>query len=145
MTAHQITGRRDRERRALQACVAIGALLPVSAGLAGAILGTRSVETAANVSADSHFRYLSGLLLAIGLAYWSTIPAIEAKTAQVRLLTLIVFVGGLGRLLGLVIMGAPSVGMIGGLVMELVVTPALCLWQSRIARMRLAGSGRNLG
>jgi hypothetical protein len=133
MTADHAAGRRDWERRALQLCVAIGALLPVTAGLAGVTLGTRFVDTAANVSADSHFRYLSGLLLAIGLAYWSTIPAIEAKAAQVRLLTLIVFVGGLGRLLGLLTMGMPSTGMLGGLVMELIVTPAMCLWQSRVA------------
>ena len=42
--------------------------------LFGVVLGLRFVETATNVSADSHFRYLSGLLLAIGLAYWSMIP-----------------------------------------------------------------------
>ncbi len=125
---------RSGERRALQVCVAIGALVPISAGLAGVILGPRFVETAASISADSHFRYLSGLLLAIGLAYWSTIPAVEAKTTEVRLLTVIVFVGGIGRLLGLVTMGVPSGGMIFGLVMELAVTPALCLWQARVAR-----------
>jgi hypothetical protein len=134
MTDGNSAGRHNGEHRALQVCVAIGALVPISAGLAGVLLGPRFVEAAVNVSADSHFRYLSGLLLAIGLAYWSTIPAIKAKTLEVRLLTALVFVGGLGRLLGLVTVGIPSGGMVFGLIMELVVTPALCLWQSRVAR-----------
>jgi Domain of unknown function (DUF4345) len=134
MTAATLAAPKLRERRALQICLAVGAFIPISAGLSGVVFGMRFVETSAEISADSHFRYLSGLLLAIGLAYWSTIPSIEAKTMQVRLLTLLVFVGGLGRLLGLVVMGVPSAGMMGGLVMELIVTPALCLWQARIAQ-----------
>jgi hypothetical protein len=34
------------------------------------------------ISSDSHLRYLSGLLLGIGLCFWSTVPRIEAKTAR---------------------------------------------------------------
>jgi hypothetical protein len=85
------------------------------------------------VSGDSHFRYLSGLLVGIGLCFWSAIPNIEIKTGRFRLLTLVVFVGGLGRLLGLVLTDVPSFLMLGGLVIELVVTPLICLWQTRIA------------
>jgi hypothetical protein len=44
-----------------------------------------------------------------------------------------VVIGGLGRLLGLGLTGIPSLFMLGGLVMELAVTPLLCLWQTRIA------------
>jgi hypothetical protein len=40
---------------------------------------------------------------------------------------------GLARLLGLMLTGVPSLAMLGGLFMELVVTPALCLWQTRVA------------
>ena len=54
----------------------------------------------------NHGRYLSGLLLAIGLAFWASIPAIEKHTARVRRLTALVVVGGLCRLLG-VILGDP--------------------------------------
>jgi hypothetical protein len=86
-----------------------------------------------SISAESHFRYLSGLLLAIGLCFWSTIPEIEAKTGRFRLLTLLVVIGGLGRLLGLALTGLPSLIMLGSLFLELIVTPLLCLWQTRIA------------
>ncbi|MDQ4061653.1 MAG: DUF4345 domain-containing protein [Pseudomonadota bacterium] len=122
------------ERRVLQASVAVLALIPIGAGAAGVLLGPAMVEAAGpNVSADSHFRYLSGLLLAVGLGFWSTIPDIERKAARFRLLTLLVFIGGLARLMSLAQAGLPSTAMIAGLAMELVVTPLLCFWQQRVA------------
>ena len=41
--------------------------------------------------------------------------------------------GGLGRLVGLALTGIPSLFMLGGLFVELVVTPILTLWQTRVA------------
>ncbi|HEY8383626.1 MAG TPA: DUF4345 domain-containing protein [Microvirga sp.] len=124
-----------RERRILQQAVAFAVLIPVSAGLYGVLFGQALTDETVSVSGDSHFRYLSGLLLAIGLAFWSTIPGIEEKTGRFRMLTALVVLGGLGRLLGLVLTGVPSVFMVAGLVMELVVTPLLCLWQTRVANL----------
>jgi hypothetical protein len=128
------------ERRALQIAVAAACFVPISAGLAGVLLGPRLVGAFAVGSSDldSHFRYLSGLLLAIGLAYVSTIPRIETHGGRFRLLTFIVVVGGLGRLLGMVWIGRPSLVMMAALVMELIVTPGLALWQYRAARGALA-------
>ena len=124
------------ERRALQIAIAIGGLVPVTAGLAGVLVGPSAFEPGAGgVSLDSHVRYLSGLLLGIGLVFWSFIPRIESVTGTVRILTLIIFIGGLARLLALALHGVPSPGMVFGLVMELVVTPLLCVWQGRIARI----------
>ena len=42
-------------------------------------------------------------------------------------------IGGLARLLGLWITGVPSLFMLMALATELVVTPALCFWQTRVA------------
>jgi Domain of unknown function (DUF4345) len=121
------------ERRVFQIAVAVGGLVPVGAGLLGAVLGSGMVpDGGASLSLDSHVRYLSGLLLAIGLAFWFSIPHIETHGARFRLLTAIVFIGGLARLAGLS-HGIPSPPMLFGLAMELVVTPLLCLWQMRIA------------
>jgi hypothetical protein len=123
------------ERRALQSAIAVLALIPVCGGLAGAIFGPSMIGAAtSDTSLDSHFRFLSGLLLGIGLAFWSSIPSIEKYRARFLLLTAIVFVGGLARLASLLAVGIPSKPMLAGLVMELVVTPLLCLWQLRIAR-----------
>jgi len=107
--------------------------VPVSAGLAGVLFGAGLTGDRLPVSGDSHYRYLSGLLLGLGLLAWSCIPGIERKGGRLQLITLIVVVGGLSRLLGLALTGLPSLPMIGGLAMELAVTPALCLWQMRVA------------
>ena len=125
-----------RERRLLQGSVMLLSLIPISAGLAGVWLGPAMVRIGdSNISADSHFRYLSGLLLAIGLCFWRLVPTIEREGRAARLLTLIVFIGGLARLASLTGLGLPSLPMMGGLAMELVVTPLLCFWQMRIARI----------
>ena len=126
------------ERRLLQVAVALGGLVPVGAGLSGVLLGAGLVGDTASVSLDSHVRYLSGLLLGFGFAAWQAVPAIERRGARFRLLTAIVFLGGLARLLGAGLEGWPSVPMRFGLGMELVVTPLLCLWQARVAR-RVSG------
>ncbi len=123
----------DRERKLLQQTVALAAIIPAAIGLYGVMFGQALTGDAVSISAESHFRFLSGLLLGIGICFWSTVPRIEEKTNRFRLLTLLVVIGGLGRLIGLGLTGLPSLFMIGGLFLELVVTPVLCLWQTRIA------------
>ncbi|MCC2650626.1 MAG: hypothetical protein K0R61_3201 [Microvirga sp.] len=122
-----------RERKLLQQAIAIVATIPVAAGLYGVLFGQALTGDAVSISAESHFRYLSGLLLGIGLCFWSTLPSIEIHTGRVRLLTLLVVIGGLSRLIGLALTGLPSLFMLGGLIVELIVAPALCLWQTRVA------------
>lgn len=127
------------ERRALQIAVAIAACLPIAGGAYDVVNGLagHSKMTAGmaivSYTTESHYRYLSGLLLAIGLGFWSTVPAIEQRGSRFRLLTAIVVGGGLARLLG-VLLGdkvTPVVGIALG--MELAITPLLCLWQTRVA------------
>lgn len=125
----------ERERRALQVVVAVLGLVPVLAGSAGIILGTHAFGgEIVSLSGDSHVRYLSGLLLAIGIAFWRTVPCIEHQGARFRLLTGLVFVGGLCRLAALAVAGIPGKMMISALCMEVIVTPLLALWRERVAR-----------
>ena len=129
----------SRERLALQIAVAVFGCVPVGAGLAGALLGAGMLGETAGLPLDSHLRYLSGLLLAIGIAFWAGIPAIERQGLRYRLLAALVFCGGLARLGAVLAPGLASLPMTLALGMELVVTPLVCLWQARIAR--LAGQG----
>jgi len=131
------------ERLALQIAVALGSIVPIGAGGAGMLLGPRILGAAAvgSTDLDSHFRYLSGLLLAIGLGYASTIPRIEVHGGRFRLLTCLVVMGGVGRLLSLLWVGAASPAMGAALVMELVVTPCLAFWQFRVGRASAAVVG----
>jgi hypothetical protein len=108
--------------------------VPAGAGLAGVLLGARAFDMTAasdNVSLDSHARYLSGLPLGVGLAFWTTLKDPEAHTTRDRLLGTIVVTGGLARLRALPRRRLP---MRLALAMELAVTPAICLWQGRLAR-----------
>jgi hypothetical protein len=125
----------ERERKLLQQSVAIVATIPVATGLYGVLFGQALTGDAVSISAESHFRFMSGLLLGIGICFWSTLPGIEAKTDRFRLLTLLIVIGGLGRLMGLGLTGLPSLFMIGGLVVELIIAPVLCLWQTRVANL----------
>jgi hypothetical protein len=112
------------ERHALQAAVALAGVVPVWAGSRGA-LGL--------MSDSAHFRYLSGLLLGIGLAFWWAIPTIERRGAVFRVLAPIVMVGGLARLM-VVLEDGLSLSRAFPLVMELAVTPLLALWRERVER-----------
>ncbi|MBR0653513.1 DUF4345 domain-containing protein [Plastoroseomonas arctica] len=121
------------QRGALRLAVALACIVPLGAGGAGVLLGSDFLRLPSGyVSADSHVRYLSGLLLGIGLGFAALIPRIEVQGEPFRLLTFIVFLGGLARLGGIFAIGAPDAPMLFGLAMELVVTPALCWWQSRV-------------
>lgn len=123
----------ERRRRALQIVVAVAALVPVAAGSWGLAAGAGLTGDRLGISGDSHYRYLSGLLLGIGIAFWTCIPAIESRGRRMWLLTCLVLVGGMGRLLGVILNGWPDAAMLAALVMELAVTPAICLWQTAIA------------
>ena len=127
--------RSDGERRALQAAVVVFGFVPVLAGGAGAFTTWEAAGIEGDASARSHVRYLSGLLFGIGLAFWASVPRIEAHGRRVRLLAAIVVLGGLARLSGLAFEGVPAAPMLFALVMELVVTPSIAVWQGRVARL----------
>jgi hypothetical protein len=118
-----------RGRRALQAAVAIAALVPIAAGAAGAL-----EPHLLALGNDTHAAYLSGLLLGIGLAFWSLVPAIERQGRSFALLSAIVVLGGLARLFLAVRLGDAGRAVILPLVMELGVVPLLWLWQRRISK-----------
>ncbi len=125
----------QNEKRLLQIMIAILAATPVTVGTWGVLRGPEFLHLAGPWPADldSHFRFLCGVFAAIGLAWYSCIPAIETKTQRFRLLAVVTFAGGLARLHSLLLVGSPSPGHVGGLAVELVVVPLLVLWQMRIA------------
>ena len=123
------------EKRLLQAAVALACLVPIVGGGFGVIRGPAMLDLAAAAPAAAHFRYLSGLLLGIGLGFLSMVPRIEAHGRRFRLLAVIVAIGGFGRLLSVALSGSLDAATLFALAMELAVTPALALWQWRVARL----------
>jgi len=123
------------EKQALQFAVALGCVVPIASGAAGVLRGPALLGTSGpGADLTSHFAYLSGLLLAIGIGFASTVPGIERQGRRFRLLTAIVVLGGLGRFYAVTTAGWPAAPMAAALAMELLVTPALAVWQARVAR-----------
>ena len=86
------------ERMLLRATVGLVALVPILAGAGGILFGgAMTGASLGDAGLDSHVRYLSGLLFAIGLGFWSTLPDIERKGPRFQLLTFLVFAGGLAE------------------------------------------------
>jgi len=122
------------EARVLKTVVAAACVVPITAGGAGVLLGPAMVGIdTPSLAADSHYRYLSGLLLGIGILFLSTVPRIERATVRFRLLALIVVIGGLSRLSGVLLSRDADLSTLFALAMELGMTPALVLWQARVA------------
>ena len=115
--------------------VAVLGLIPTLTGAAGILLGPDflRLDPPWPADLDSHFRFLSGVFLAVGLVFYSCIPAIERKTGRFRLAASLIVAGGLARLWSVLIAGAPSAGHLAGLGMELVVVPLLVLWQATLS------------
>jgi hypothetical protein len=127
----------ETEKRLLQAATALACLVPLSMGVLSVVRSAavlKGVTPPLPVDLDSHFRYLSGLLLGTGLVFLACLPRIERRRPVFLALGAIILVGGLARLLSLAQLGWPSFGHRFGLVMELVVVPLIVLWQGRVAR-----------
>jgi hypothetical protein len=125
----------------LQGAVALACLSPITFGTLGIVEGPAMLAGIGPGEAvpdlESHYRYLSGLFLAVGLVLLSCVPRIEARTGRFRWAAAAVVLGGLARLLGLALGEAPSAPHLIGLAAELGLTPALVLWQARVARKRV--------
>jgi hypothetical protein len=126
------------QTRALQVAVAVAGLVPVTAGAVGAFRPDLLALTGAP-SALGHVAYLSGLLLGLGLGFWSLIPTIERQGRAFGLLTAIVVLGGLARLVLAVRLDAWGLSVLLPLMMELAVTPVLWAWQRRLSSSSNSG------
>lgn len=125
------------ELRLFQAVVIVASVVPIAAGAAGVLHGPGMIRAFAgsNADLDSHFSYLSGLLLGIGFGFVFCVLRVRARAQSFRMLGLIVIAGGLARAFATTRLGFPSAGHQFAYVMELVVVPALLVWHRRIERL----------
>ena len=128
------------ERKLLQIVVAAAGLAGVSLGLTGVLFGTMYADLSGDVVMDSYVRFLKGMLLAIGLIYWSCIRQIEQRGDRISLVTFILIFGTLSRLLSVIGHGVPTVGIIYNLTVGLIFVPLLWLWQRHVARVAQQGA-----
>jgi hypothetical protein len=118
----------------LPLAIRIACLVPILGGGAGAWLGVAALGEAGGAATGSHLRYLSGLLLGMGLcAFWCA-GDLPRRGAIFHALCAIFVLGGLARALGLALDGVPPWPHLAALGMELGAVPALWAWH-RLTRM----------
>ena len=125
-------------RRILQIVTAILSIVPIATGVIG-MTGLSDPLYAAmglpgNGLLDSNLRFFAGVWLGMGIAMLWLIPRIESQTALFRAIWIAIFVGGIGRLLSMVLIGLPPVPFIGFTILEIVGAPIFIAWQSRISK-----------
>jgi hypothetical protein len=126
----------------LPLAIRLAALVPILAGAGGALVGPAFLGEAAGPATASHLRYLSGLLLGLGLVAWWCAGAIDRRRAVFEALCAMVVLGGLARLAGLAAEGVPPWPHVAALAMELGVVPVLWVaLQARWAMSRCRRAG----
>jgi len=125
---------RQTELRLFQLVVILAAAVPIAAGAAGILHGPAMIRgfASANADLDSHFSYLSGLLLGIGIAFVFCVIRARERALSFRILGVIVVTGGLARLFAASRLGLPGAAHQFAYVMELIVVPCLLLWHHRV-------------
>ncbi|KWV60604.1 hypothetical protein AS156_28250 [Bradyrhizobium macuxiense] len=124
-------------KRPLQIVTALLALVPVLTGLI-TMLGVHDpLYASADIPAlpvlDSNLRFFGGTWLGLGLAMLWLVPRIESQTVLFRVIWGAIFLGGIGRLLSILLVGAPPLPFIGFTALELIGAPLFVYWQHRVA------------
>jgi Domain of unknown function (DUF4345) len=123
---------------ALQIVTGLLGIIPVATGL----LGLLGVEDPPYVAAgvppivllDTNLRFFSGVWLGLGLALYWLIPTIERQTVLFRVLWAMIFIGGIGRLLSMIMLGWPPVAFVAFTALEIIGAPLFIWWQSRVSQ-----------
>jgi Domain of unknown function (DUF4345) len=123
----------------LQIVMGLLGIIPVATGLLGMMGVHDPVYVAAGVPPivllDTNLRFYSGVWIGLGLALWWLIPRIEKQTVLFRVLWGMIFIGGIGRLLSMIMLEWPPVPFVGFTAIEIVGAPLFIWWQSHVARV----------
>ena len=119
-------------KRALQIVTAILALVPIVTGLIG-MSGVSdplyaALKLPANPVFDSNLRFFAGVWFGLGVALFWLIPKIDQQTVLFRTLWGMVFAGGIGRLLSMLLVGSPPAPFIGFTILEIVGASIFIWW-----------------
>jgi hypothetical protein len=124
-------------KRLLQIVSALLAMVPIVTGLI-TMLGVHDpLYASADIPAlpvlDSNLRFFGGAWLGLGLAMLWLVPRIESQTVLFRAIWGAIFLGGVGRLLSIMLVGSPPSPFIGFTALELIGAPLFVYWQNLVA------------
>ena len=121
--------------RLLQGLTGVLALIPILTG-AITMMGVHdplyaALDLPGNPLLDSNLRFLGGVWLGLGLAAFWMVPRLRAQTVLFRVVWGAIFIGGLGRLLSMLVVGWPPAPCIAFTVLEIVGAPLFVAWHAR--------------
>lgn len=128
-------GRCRYMKRALQVVLTLLSLLPLGVGTLGFVYGAALFAPASGVTPrlDSQYRFVSAWDVGLALIVWWIIPQIERQTALFRLICIVVFFGGVGRVVSWLVVGSPGMAFLTVTGLELLI-PLFIPWQAYVAR-----------
>jgi uncharacterized protein YjeT (DUF2065 family) len=83
---------------------------------------------------DSNLRFYGGVWLGLGLMLIWMLPRLREESQLFFALSLMIFLGGIGRLIAAFFAGWPPVPFIAFTALEIIGMPFLVLWQRKLAR-----------
>lgn len=123
-------------KKPLQIAMVILALVPIITG-ALSMMGIddplfSAVEMPRLHVLDSNLRFFGGVWMGIGLAALWLVPRITEQTALFRAIWGAIFLGGLGRLLSMLLVAMPPVPFVFFTALEVLGAPLFIAWQARV-------------
>ncbi len=85
---------------------------------------------------DSDLRFLGGIWLGLGITVLATVRELEKHFPLYRILWGMIFLGGVGRLISMFVIGLPPAPFIGFTVLEIVGAPIFLYWHYQLAKNR---------
>jgi hypothetical protein len=125
-------------KRGLQLTLAILSIIPMIVGTIGIVRGTSRWLPANLITPefDSHYRYIAGYYISLGILTLWMIPKIEKHRSLFRILCGSIFLGGIGRVVSILQVGAPGPMAIFFTAFELCF-PLFLFWQAKLSHQEL--------
>jgi hypothetical protein len=123
-------------RQAFQTLLALFGVIVIGISLAHLAIGPKAIigGVAVNATMAGEDRFFAGLLLCYGIALLWCARDVQRKRVYLNLLAAVFFVGGIGRLVAVVVDGAPHPFYVAMLVVELALPPLMVVTANRVAQ-----------
>ncbi|GAB3164232.1 hypothetical protein GCM10027059_19980 [Myceligenerans halotolerans] len=120
-------------RRTLVVVIAVLGGVAVLSGLLGIVGGPAALPGGepVNATVDSQYRFANVFWLAAGLLVWWSLRRPERRREVTRVVLAIAAVGGVARLVSVLVTGWPHPVFAGVMVLELAVVPLVVWWHVR--------------